>query len=1056
MSIADSLSPTSVRIWDDKYRFKAPDGTPIDTTIEDTWKRVARALAAPEKESIRADWGRAFELVLRDFQFLPAGRILAGAGTGRRVTLMNCYVNGTIDDDLGAIFEHLREAALTMQQGGGIGYDFSTLRPKGTPLKRTGSTASGPLPFMGTWDAMCKTIMSAGTRRGAMMGVMRCDHPDIEEFIDAKRDARRFRNFNLSVLITAPFLEARRLDAPWALKFGDTVYKTIFARELWDRIMRATYDVAEPGVIFIDRINEQNPLNYCESIQATNPCFTGDTRVWTASGPRRFDELAKSGKPVLVLTELADGKLAYRTMTNPRVTRRGADDVVRVTLESRRGMRGARRVITAVTATATHKVFLSDGSRRRVADLAPGDSIESVYRGAANQKGYIKLRATSGDEVMEHHVAVEVTAGQRPKWPEEHAHHVNGKSDNSPGNIRIVAASDHNSEHMTGDGNPMRKWWTTTTPEEKARYHENMSASQSGEKNGMAGRQHSPETLAKIGAKTRERFNDPAFREKHSAGVRNANHKVVSVEKVPGAYDVYCGTVKDTGRFFIVVDDKASEGILVSNCGEQPLPPYGSCLLGSINLAKFVKHPFTDNASINFPELSAVAAIATRMMDNVIDVTEYPLEEQRQEATLKRRIGLGVTGLADALLMLGVRYGSETAKSLAFSMMKDVHLTAYRTSIELADQKGSFPLFDFKQYVNGPAGKQTLQYLPSEYLGRLKKDGIRNGLLTSIAPTGTISLFADNVSSGVEPIFAGSYTRKVLQPDGSKREETVVDYALKEWLKLDRSGAFPPAFVTAESLTPAEHVAMQGAVQTWVDSAVSKTCNVPKDIAFEDFKQVYLDAYDAGCKGITTYRPNDVTGSVLSVKPEAPKAEPKPIETGETPIVVDDAPPPRPVELTGKTYKLRWPTSEHAFYLTVNDIEENGEVRPYEVFINSKNLEHYPWVIALTRMISAVYRRGGPIDFVAEELQQVFDPKGGTWADGKYVSSFVAAIGQALADHRAAYGMGGMTPDAPAKPPAEPSPVNLAGKTCPACSKPTLFSSGGCLNCLSCSYSKCE
>src|SRR5262244_2959087 len=265
-----SVAAISQQIWDMKYRLKSADGAPVDKTIEDTWRRVATALAEPERD--RAVWTERFYEALRDFQFLPAGRVVAGAGTARNVTLFNCFVMGAIPDDMSGIFTHLREAALTLQQGGGIGYDFSTLRPKGAPVKSLGAEASGPLSFMDVWDAMCRTIMSAGYRRGAMMATMRCDHPDIEAFIDAKREPGRLRMFNLSVLVTDAFMKAVEEDAPWELHFGGTVAKVLPARELWDKIMRATYAYAEPGVIFIDRINRRNNLWYCEQITATNPC----------------------------------------------------------------------------------------------------------------------------------------------------------------------------------------------------------------------------------------------------------------------------------------------------------------------------------------------------------------------------------------------------------------------------------------------------------------------------------------------------------------------------------------------------------------------------------------------------------------------------------------------------------------------------------------------------------------------------------------------------------------------------------------------------------------
>jgi len=748
---AARIAPISRQIWDAKYRLKRADGTPVDLTIEDTWRRVAHALAEAEAEPHR--WEAKFYRALEDFRFLPAGRILSGAGTDRRVTLFNCFVMGDIGDDLGSIFTHLREAALTMQQGGGIGYDFSSLRPRGAPVRGVGADASGPLSFMDVWDAMCRTIMSAGTRRGAMMATMRCDHPDIEAFIAAKREVGRLRNFNLSVLATDPFMAAVENDADWPLMFGGATYRVVRARALFDSMTQATYDYAEPGVIFIDRINARNNLYYCETIRSTNPC------------------------------------------------------------------------------------------------------------------------------------------------------------------------------------------------------------------------------------------------------------------------------------------------------GEQPLPPYGACLLGSINLARLVRDPFTPQARIDLGELADLVGVAVRMMDNTIDVSGFPLAEQRQEAVAKRRIGLGMTGLADALMMCGLRYGSEPAAERAGVWAEQINRAAYVTSAGLAGEKGAFPLFDSDAYLGG----QTVRELDAEVRAMIGEHGIRNALLTSVAPTGTISLVADNVSSGVEPVFALAYTRKVLQPDGTRTSEEVTDYAVRMFrARYGDTASLPDYFVTAQDLTPAEHLRMQASVQRFVDSAISKTVNVPADIAFDAFQAVYLDAYRSGCKGCTTYRPNAITGSVLEV--QAPAAQPP----------VAPAPPVsdlmvRGGKLSGATYKLRWPDSEHAMYVTINDVEHDGILRPFEVFVNSKNLEHYAWVVALTRMISAVFRRGGEVAFVAEELKQVFDPRGGQWSEGRYVPSLVAAIGDVIERHMIETGFLQVAEKPSGKIAAAaqaPSATHL-GPLCPRCSQPGLVKEAGCLSCFHCGWSKC-
>ena len=769
------MQPIAEQIWDMKYRLHGEDGTPVDLTVTDTFARVAKAIAEAETPEARAAWAARFEAAMSGHRFLPAGRILAGAGTGRDVTLFNCFVMGAIPDTMAGIFENLKEAALTMQQGGGIGYDFSTLRPKGARVMGVGADASGPLSFMDVWDAMCRTIMSAGSRRGAMMATMRCDHPDIESFIDAKREPGRLTMFNLSVLVSDPFMAAVKADADWPLQFGDRVYKTIKARALWDKIIAATYAYAEPGVIFIDRINARNNLHYCETIHATNPC------------------------------------------------------------------------------------------------------------------------------------------------------------------------------------------------------------------------------------------------------------------------------------------------------GEQPLPPYGACLLGSINLAALVKDPFTDKAHIDKAELDDLVRVAVRAMDNVIDVSRFPLDAQKQEAQAKRRIGLGVTGLADALIMCRSRYGSDASIKLIRQWMHTLSRAAYLASADIAKEKGPFPLFDRDSYLAG----ETIGALDEDVRKAIAAHGVRNALVTSIAPTGTISLFAGNVSSGIEPVFAYGYTRKVLMPDGARREERVTDYAVTKFYEMfGEATPLPDYFVNAQELAPSEHLAVQAAMQDYIDSSISKTINVPEDISFEAFKDIYTQAYEQGLKGCTTYRPSEVRGSVLSIAP-APKAEAqsalaldapqKPAPYEKDGVVYMSKPLERETVLPGFTYKLQWPESDHAIYITINDLAQDGRRRPFEIFINSKNMEHYAWTVALTRMISAVFRRGGDVTFVVEELKAVFDPRGGSWMKGRYVPSLLAAIGEVIEQHMIDTGFITREDGRPVSEairavvgePIEPGAAAIKLKACPRCGERALIRQEGCETCTSCGFSKC-
>ena len=494
------------------------------------------------------------------------------------------------------------------------------------------------------------------------------------------------------------------------------------------------------------------------------------------------------------------------------------------------------------------------------------------------------------------------------------------------------------------------------------------------------------------------------------------------------------------------------ETIAATNpCGEQPLPPYGACLLGSINLAKLVDQPFEDGAHLCETALTELVTTAVRMMDNVVDASRFPLQEQKVEALAKRRIGLGVTGLADALLMVGQRYGSEEAAALTETWMERIAQAAYRASALLAQEKGAFPLYDAEAFL----ANDTMQSMDDETRALVAEHGIRNALLTSVAPTGTISLYAGNVSSGIEPVFAYSYTRKVLQNDGSRTEEEVVDYAVELWRQKFGDKDLPDHFVNAQTLAPLGHVRMQAAAQKWIDSSISKTINCPEDISFEDFKEVYMAAWDQGCKGCTTYRPNDVTGSVLAVS-EAEEAAPE-LDTGADVVYIAE-PLDRPEALDGHTYKMKWPESEHAIYITINDIVQNGQRRPFEVFINSKNMEHYAWTLALTRMISAVFRRGGDVSFVVEELKAVFDPRGGAWVRGKYIPSMLAAIGGVIEEHMIRIGfIGGEGQHLKSDPHAEVIQLGTQarGKACPSCGGLGLQMVEGCMTCMDCGHSKC-
>jgi len=581
----------SAVIWDSRYRYRADDDGG-DRDMSDSWRRVARAAASVEA-SDRARHEQRFLDILEDFRFLPGGRILAGAGTGRRVTLLNCFVLGRIEDSMTGIFDALKEGALTMQQGGGVGYDFSTLRPAGSTAGGTGGRASGPVSFMHIWDTACEALLSTASRRGAMMATLRCDHPDIETFVDAKREAGKLGNFNLSVLVSDTFMAAVQADADWPLVFpaggldsggehpaGTTlsrewpgyegavpcrVVREVRARDLWRRIALANHATAEPGMLFIDRINRENNLGFCEHISATNPC------------------------------------------------------------------------------------------------------------------------------------------------------------------------------------------------------------------------------------------------------------------------------------------------------GEIPLPPYGACNLGSLNLTRFLRSPFTGRANVNLESLAAATATAVRLLDNVIDLSRYPLPQQEEQARCSRRIGIGVTGLADALIMLGLHYGSDEARRQAALVMETVCHSAYRASIDLAGEKGPFPLFNSKACLQQP----FIRRLPEDIRCGIAGAGLRNSHLTAIAPAGTISLLANNISSGIEPVFDFDYRRRVRDLDGGYRWFALQDYALRRWRADHSNGPLPAYFVCAHQLTPRQHLAMQAALQPFVDNAISKTINVPEDCEPGEFESLYDEAYRLQLKGCTTFRPGARSGVLL-------------------------------------------------------------------------------------------------------------------------------------------------------------------------------------------------
>ena len=798
---------------------------PGEASLEQLYGRVARALASVEKAALRAEWEQKF-LANLYAGAIGAGRIMSAAGTDIQATLINCFVQpvgdaiqGHDDEGFPGIYEALREAAETMRRGGGVGYDFSRIRPKGAFVKGTHSMASGPCSYMNVFDQSCSTVESAGARRGAQMGVLRIDHPDVEEFITAKRTPGRWNNFNVSVGVSDPFMKAVADNADWQLVHkakpgprlieqgahqradGLWVYRTLPARELWDTIMKSTYDFAEPGILFLDQIGRDNNLNYCEEIAATNPC------------------------------------------------------------------------------------------------------------------------------------------------------------------------------------------------------------------------------------------------------------------------------------------------------GEQPLPSYGCCDLGPIILTRFVRHPFgTDGeAAFDFERFEQVVATQVRALDNVLDVTFWPLDQQRAESASKRRIGVGFTGLGNTLTLLKLRYDREEGRQMAAEIARRMRDAAYRASVDLAKEKGAFPKFDAKGYL---AKGTFASRLPDDLKAAIRQHGIRNSHLLSIAPTGTVSLaFADNASNGIEPAFSWGYQRNKREADGSKSAYTVEDHAFRLYRAQvdgsvttdDAAGKLPAYFVNALQMTAHEHVAMMEAVQPFVDTSISKTVNIPADYPYEDFKDLYRQAWQSGLKGLATYRPNSILGAVLEATP-VKKEEPVAAVPAVAPAAAVPAYDPtrtviekRPAGgLPAVAEKIEYWTSEgqQRLYLIVTFLPmpaadgKSTVERAIEFFMPvGQNGESQQWITATMRMLSLA-ARGGFLDRALSDMQKVSWDRGpvrlGTYqkADGTHVprwhDSEVAAIGYAIENliaNRQLQAQASLF-DADELPSAEPTPAPtmaampgvMAGKKCGECGAHAMIRKDGCDYCTQCGF----
>ena len=985
-------------IYESKYQLKDSKGVPIDKDIDDTLRRVAKALAAVEKND-SLEWEIEFYQAMKN-GCIPAGRILSNAGAGNykpNTSLINCTVSQTIDDSIEGIMESLKRAAVTLATGAGIGYNFDSIRPRGAYISGAGAKTSGVIPFMEIFDTMCSTINSAGGRRGAQMGTLSISHPDIEEFITAKRTNGKLRQFNLSVLVTDKFMESLDKDLDWNLEFPTTdrqihesdpnyywkevdknyisnsshttnkegnkirykIYKTVKAKYLWDLIMKSTFDYAEPGILFVDRINNGNVLNGVEYINATNPCVTGDTRLHTQHGMVQIKDLydasdTPEGEIVATVdTRTLSGELGATTRpSTPAFMTSTAAEVFEVTTEAG----------YSVKATAWHNFHVGEkGNFVKLADLQIGDKLwiqsgkgQFGTMGSRELGEIIGLLTGDGhftnrgkgqiaarlDFWVNDSIAARMLGNIKTLLPETLASgkaftlNVTDIPDRGMQSIRSTVLADYLTQYNFNITNKLRvpevifkgtedcvkgylaalfyadgtvnisgKNKTSCSVRLSSSYIDLLKdvqillsnfgifgaiyfrrkagmRSMPDGKGGMkeyfcqanyeliidgVGRNEFVKAVGFLGTAKDEKASKYITQKANPAWSNHGFMSKVSSITFVGVEPVYDVTQKDKNSVIF-------NGLSTGQCAEQPLPPNGACLLGSINLTKFVRYPFTKDAIFAYGEFHKNVKIFARMLDNVVEISNLPLEEQQEEIKKKRRHGMGITGLGSAMSMLNINYGSKESILFVNDICEALAIFNLQANIELAEEKGEAPIFlkhsNKEQFVKALQKNEVYSNIIDDYNERV----FRWTHATSIAPTGTISLsLGENCSNGIEPSYQHKYLRNIIK-EGKATKQQVEIYSYEYLLYKELFGKEPDKddgrFRVADDIHWTDHLVIQAAAQRWIDSAISKTINLPTDISFEEFKDVYKKAYTLELKGVTTFRFNPETLQGVLVKEE--------------------------------------------------------------------------------------------------------------------------------------------------------------------------------------------